>query len=91
MSYLRRYKCEFCGTKIWAKEAPMRCECEDEMGLDIYDTNIYKIPPPPYMTDDEKNDRYREQYRLNGYSWLHQPPRMFLGAFNGYPDRSGGN
>lgn len=87
MSYLQRYKCEHCGAKVWTKEIPERCKCEDSLELDIYDTNIYKIPPPPHMTDDEKNDRYREQYRLNGYSWLYQSPRMFLGAFKTYPNR----
>lgn len=71
MAFKLKWECEYCGYEIVAtrEEAELTvCVCE-----------IPQVPRPEMMSKGEAKLRYQKQYKLNGYSWLGKPPKMYQG------------
>ena len=82
--FLLQYKCDNCGNTLWAEHTPAEWDCSCYIPEEPCDTTLRNT-----MSKAEHKERYREQYKLNGFSWLGKPPTMFYGELPGqYPDRT---
>ncbi len=75
MAFKLRFECEYCGSIITAtkEEAEQTiCPCEYQE-----DQELQKE-----MSAFERKERYKRQYKENGYSWLDKAPWMWKGELN---------
>ncbi len=82
MAFTTEWTCENCGHVILSNIEPDESECI------CYVEPIEETSSIPPLTTVERSDRYKEQYRLNGFTWNGKPGEMFYQKLNNYPDRS---
>lgn len=71
-------ECTMCGVQITVANLE---ELEDAHCEECYGPRVQSIPEPEYisMSKAERQERYRLQYKANGYSWLGKEPTMWQG------------
>ena len=84
MAFELLYRCENCHRAQWALERPEEWSCPCYIPEEAkYEGTGLEQP----IGKTERKARYREQYRLDSYSWNETQPPMFMGEFETYPDR----
>lgn len=81
MSFKTKWVCMDCGTAIWDNKEPDEWECSCYI-------EPKEVKKKDIMGPKERKERYREQYKLNNFTWNNKSPYMFMDEFNGYPKRN---
>lgn len=74
MAFKLKWACEYCGYELIATTD----ETNDMLCPDC-ETYEPAEPKPVEMSKAERSERYKIQYKANGYSWLDKQPWMWEG------------
>ena len=85
MAFQLKWECEFCHSIIFSATQPEEYECDCYIERDTIEEES-KEPEP--MNNLESSERYRKQYKENGFTWNGEQPVMYFEAFDNFPDRS---